>query len=49
MIWRPGLMWRTLEHLATITGVTDKLLEAPENVAAQLTEQEEPADDKPEI
>lgn len=49
MIWRPGLMWRTLLILATITGVTERVLEEPENVAAQLTAHDEPADDKPEI
>jgi len=34
---------------ATTTGVTERVLEAPLNVQFQLTAQDEPADDRPEI
>lgn len=45
----PALTCNTFEHLATITGVTLKVLELPVKVAVQLTAQEDPALDKPLI
>ena len=49
LICRPAPICRTLLIFATITGVTFKVFEAPEKVAAQFTLQDEPADDKPDI
>ena len=45
----PGLTWQIFFILATITGTTLNVFDAPEKVALQFTAHDEPADDKPLI